>query len=80
MLPGAGAVASSLRRAKRVRSTTGQGWARVRTARTAARRGPLGQADRSPELPCGSRPGPARRPPAARARRGGDGRCSNLEW
>ena len=80
MLPGADAVASSLRRAKQVPSTAGKQWARVRTVRIAERQGsqwttwPRGTLRQPRYFRSTTHPAAD----AARVRRDGDRRCQTM--
>ena len=80
MLPGADAVASSLRRAKQVPSTAGKRWARMRTVRIAERQGsqwttwPRGTLRQPRYYRSTSHPAAD----AARVRRDGDRRCQTM--
>ena len=80
MLPGADAVASSLRRAKQVPSTAGKRWARMRTVRIAERQGsqwttwPRGTLRQPRYFRSSTHPAAD----AARVRRDGDRRCQTM--
>ena len=80
MLPGADAVASSLRRAKQVPSTAGKRWARMRTVRIAERQGsqwttwPRGTLRQPRYFRSTTHPAAD----AARVRRDGDRRCQTM--